>query len=328
MTAAADALQMETVKCCICGTGDAFPVGSGEDFEYRSSPDTFVAVRCRRCDLVYLNPRPAPEELGRIYPPHYHAYQFTAEKFGLAYRVRSRLEARRLLSYAKGLPKGARILDIGCGDGFHLDLLKQYGDPTWQLVGVDVSERAVSAARRRGLNVYQGRVDEADLPAASFDLILMIATIEHVDDPAGVVAATARLLTPQGRAVIVTDNADSLDFRLAHRRHWGGYHFPRHWNLFNRRSMELLAARACMRVTNLETSVTPVNWVYTIHNWLADHRAPSWLLNRFGLASPVSLGIFTILDMVLTAFGRGGLLRATLANGQLSARDVVGARIA
>jgi SAM-dependent methyltransferase len=310
---ASEALQMERVRCCICETDDAVPLGNGEDFEYRSSPDTFTAVRCRRCDLVYLNPRPALAELGRIYPPHYHAYQFTAANFGLAYRVRSRLEARRLLSYAKGLPQGARILDIGCGDGFHLDLLRRFGDPSWQLVGVDISEQAVTAARQRGLTVYQGRAGEASLPAASFDLILLIATIEHVDDPAGVIEAAARLLTPQGRAVIVTDNTDTYDFRLARRRHWGGYHFPRHWNLFNRRSMNELASRAGMRVVHIETSVTPVNWVYTIHNWLADHGAPSWLVNRFGLASPVSLGAFTVLDMILTAFGRGGLLRATLA---------------
>jgi SAM-dependent methyltransferase len=307
-----DGLKMEPVRCCICGTEDAIPVGSGEDFEYRSSPDTFVAMRCRRCDLVYLSPRPTREELGRIYPPHYHAFQFTAAKFGLAFRVRSRLEANRLLSYAKGLPEGARILDIGCGDGFHLDLLKRFGDPSWQLVGVDVSEQAVSVARQRGLTVYHGGIDSVGLPAASFDLILLIATIEHVDDPSGVFEAAARLLTPNGRVVIVTDNTDSFDFVLAHRRHWGGYHFPRHWNLFNRRSMGLLATRAGMRVVSIETSVTPVNWVYTFHNWLADHHAPSWLVNRFGLASPVSLGVFTVLDMVLTAFGRGGLLRATL----------------
>ena len=307
-----DALQMESVRCCICGTDDATPIGRGEDFEYRSSSDSFVAMRCRRCDLIYLNPRPAAEELGRIYPPHYHAYQFTAAKFGLAFRVRSRLEARRLLSYAKGLPEGARILDIGCGDGFHLDLLKRFGDPRWQLVGVDVSERAVSVARQRGLTVHQGRISEAGLPENSFDLILLIATIEHVDEPARVLEAAARLLTPRGRVVVVTDNTDTVDFVLGRRRHWGGYHFPRHWNLFNRRSMDLLAARAGLRVLDIETSVTPVNWVYTIHNWLVDREAPSWLVNRFGLASPVSLGVFTILDTVLTAVGRGGLLRATL----------------
>ena len=60
--AAADALRMEAVPCCICGTGDAIPIGNGEDFEYRSSPDRFVAMRCRRCDLVYLSPRPALED--------------------------------------------------------------------------------------------------------------------------------------------------------------------------------------------------------------------------------------------------------------------------
>ena len=117
-------LQLENVGCCICGTEDAAPLAVGEDFEYRSSADTFLAMRCRRCEVVYLNPRPALSEFTRIYPENYHAFAFTAADFGFIYRVRRRLEARRLLNWCQGLPADARIIDIGCGDGFHLAALR------------------------------------------------------------------------------------------------------------------------------------------------------------------------------------------------------------
>ena len=61
-------LRLVPAVCALCGVDDADPVGVGQDFEYRTSPDHFLAVRCRRCGLVFLNPRPADEEAGRIYP--------------------------------------------------------------------------------------------------------------------------------------------------------------------------------------------------------------------------------------------------------------------
>ena len=49
-------LEMESAACCICGGTDGEPIGVGEDFEYRSSTDSFLAVRCPHCTLVYLDP--------------------------------------------------------------------------------------------------------------------------------------------------------------------------------------------------------------------------------------------------------------------------------
>jgi len=305
-------LTLTHQRCCICDVEDAAPIAVGEDFEYRTSPDTFVAMRCRRCELVYLSPRPAMSELDRIYPSNYHAFQFSAEKFGLAYKVRQRLEAKRLLQCCKHLPANARILDVGCGDGFHLSLLKKFGDPTWKLEGVDASSRAVRAAQNAGLNVHEGTVQSVGLPSQSFDLILLIATIEHVEDPVDVMFSVRNMLKTGGRVVIVTDNTDTTDFRLFGGRHWGGYHFPRHWNLFNEATLGRLADIALLHVEQIETIVSPVNWVYSIRNLLEDRGAPRWLVNQFSLKTPLTLGAFTLLDSIYQLFGKGALLRATL----------------
>jgi SAM-dependent methyltransferase len=305
-------LELEPAACCICGATDGVPVGVGEDFEYHVSPDTFLAVQCPNCTLVYLDPRPTVSELGRIYPDDYHAFEFSAEQYGVVHTVRSRLEARRLLTSLGKLPIGARILDVGCGDGFHLDLLRKYGPADWVLEGVDIDKRAVAAGTARDLTIHHGTVEGLDLTPASYDAALMIQTIEHVAHPPSVLAAARRLLKPGGRLMIVTDNTGSLDFKIAGRRHWGGYHFPRHWNLFNERSIRLLAAKASLDVASFETIVSPVNWTYSVRNSLEDLGAPAWLVNQFSLSTPVSLGVFTAFDAVQAAFGRGALLRVVL----------------
>lgn len=305
-------MQLDYVKCCVCDINDAVLVGQGEDYEYASTPDTFSAFQCNSCSLVYLNPRPAASEFERIYPPTYHAFDFSPKKYGVVFKVRARLEAMRTLKRCRNLPDGARILDVGCGDGFHLSLLRRYGKKQWNLEGIDLDRRAVDAAIQAGLKVHLGSVEEIDLPAETYDLVFMIQTIEHVEKPDAVLRAIYRLLRRGGRLVIVTDNTDSFDFKFFKSRYWGGYHFPRHFNLFNRKSLTKLAEKTGFKVADLITIVSPVNWVYTIHNGLVGGKKPKWLSERFTLKSTVSLSFFTVLDMILQKFGKGALLQATL----------------
>ena len=305
-------LKLTHVRCAVCGADEGEPVGVGEDYEYRTSRDVFLAVRCAVCSLVYLNPRPEVSEFETIYPPDYHAFDFSPADYGFVHKVRARLEAKRLLSWCAGLPEDARILDVGCGDGFHLKLLRERGTPRWTLEGVDVDARAAQAAENADLKIHLGSVERLELPENSYDLILMIQTVEHLENPFEILTAVKNLLKPRGKFVIVTDNTDSLDFKFFKGAYWGGYHFPRHWSLFNRKSLTLLAERAGFEIFDFKTQVSPVNWVYSIHNLLVDHHAPPFLVRRFTLKSAASLSAFTALDAALQKLGRGALLRAIL----------------
>jgi SAM-dependent methyltransferase len=210
------------------------------------------------------------------------------------------------------LPADARILDVGCGDGFHLKLLQKFGNKSWTLEGIDIDKKATAKAKESGLNVYEGTVENANLPAGSYDLIIMIMTIEHVERPDNVLKSAYQLLKKGGRVVLVTDNTGSFDFRFFKNSHWGGYHFPRHWNLFNHRSLLQLATAQGFVENEIKTIISPVNWVYSIHNKLVDKGYPKWLSNCFTLKSTISLTVFTAFDFILQLFGRGALLQATL----------------
>ncbi|MGA7228956.1 MAG: class I SAM-dependent methyltransferase [Acidimicrobiia bacterium] len=303
-------LVLESAACCICHSTDAaVPVAVGEDFEYRTSADQFVMFRCMRCDVLFLNPRPAQSELGRIYSDDYHAYDFSTERYGLTHRVRSRLEARRLSQWVGQLGPEARIIDIGAGDGFHLDLLRHLGSPSWELEAVEPDSRAVEILNRRGLTAHEGSIGQVGLPSDSYDFAMMIMVIEHVDDPGSLMSGAFDALKPGGRLGVVTDNIGSPDAHLGKSRHWGGFHFPRHFNLFSKRSLADLARKEGFEIDSLTTMMSPVNWTYTVHNFLDDWGAPAWVVDRFTLESPIALALFTGIDGVARVLGQGALLR-------------------
>lgn len=98
------------------------------------------------------------------------------------------------------------VLDIASGDGVLAELLAPHAQ---RIVCVDVSARVVEAAHARlkpyaNVEVRQGDMHALDLPATSFDLVLMLHALTYSEHPVRAVAETARLLRPNGRLLLTT----------------------------------------------------------------------------------------------------------------------------
>lgn len=112
-----------------------------------------------------------------------------------------------------------RIVDVGCGGGILAEALARTGA---QVTGIDLSELSLNVARQHakdhGLAIdyrYQNAEQLAQEQGGRFDVVTCMEMLEHVPDPAQVIAACAHLLKPGGRAIFSTINRTPKAFVFA-----------------------------------------------------------------------------------------------------------------
>jgi methylation protein EvaC len=189
-------------------------------------------LQCSACGLVQL-----AESLD---PEIYRRYPF-AGATSTGYRG-------WLEELASELPvaPGTRALEIGCGDGTLLSLLRDRGA---EALGYEPSGITSARAREAGLDVREAFFDPAtseDLPAGAFDLLVARHVLEHVDDFDSIFAAFGRLASPGARLVI---EVPDLDATVAARLYGNLYHA--HQVYFERQSLEALLHRHGWSISEL-----------------------------------------------------------------------------
>lgn len=241
--------------CPIRGCTDTSWYADAHDIEYHTSDRTYSFYKCHTCDVLFIVPM-LWDRLGEIYPKNYYSY--APKKAGVV--PRQRLLDRILVKLLASIP-GSRlsVLDIGGGSGWKLDQVKSCSPRVSFTQCVDLDESARAQAVAHGHAYYLGRIEQFETDRR-FDLVLALALIEHVRDPALVLRRIAGLLTAHGRVLITTPNFDALDARLFRNCSWGGYHTPRHFVLFNRQSFTDLAEQSGLGVVSFSYRQLPSYW--------------------------------------------------------------------
>lgn len=228
----------EEVVCNICGIKD-------EEFVF-FAPERIV--RCKRCGLLYNNPRLDCSSLAKIYSKEYFiigedvrgvGYKAYADYMGEEPVIfRSMLRRMKKVEQYAGMT--GKLLDVGCAAGFSLSAAKQLG---WVAEGIEFSEFCVNFATARGLNVYHGMLKDYPGQPESMDAITMWDYLEHSPDPLADLAVCHRLLK-KGRVLVLSiPNVDSWSFPLFKEK-WIGFKNIEHFYYFNRSTMGLLAQMA------------------------------------------------------------------------------------
>ena len=264
----------EEVACNLCGSNGRRLIARGRDREYHTSSDMFQIVACTACGHRYLNPRPVESELGRIYPSNYHAYNIrpagSGTKKPLVTRIRHKLYQRRLrqvIDRFKGKSE-IELLDVGCGDGWMLDLYKSVDPTRIRTYGVDFDPAVCKVAESFGHTVFCTRF-EAYARSQRFDIVNLSHVIEHVSDPVAVCKKAFEVLRPDAILVLETPNFETWDCRISETGAWGAYHIPRHWNL-SPESIRRLGEIAGFQHGEIIYNPAPVHWVWMFNNLSQD----------------------------------------------------------
>lgn len=279
-------------ECRLCGSTGEVLYDRMSDLFF-PTPGEWDLRRCPKgdCGLAWLDPVPIEEDIGKAYRTYYtHSqpapgaalvrnvcwgvwHSYLGHRFGYRQGVgpawtrlfaplallhpggRDELEAAAMHLHAA--PPGSRVLDVGCGSGVLLARMQSFG---WQVEGVEPDPSAVEAARKRGVTVRLGTLEQQKYPDDSFDAVHSAHVIEHLHNPEVFFRESWRILKPGGTLVVLTPNVESWGSRR-YGRIWPNLDPPRHLVLFSRKTLGRAAERHHFTIQRLDTTVRN-GWVY------------------------------------------------------------------
>jgi SAM-dependent methyltransferase len=208
----------EVIPCNLCGVDDANVVFA------KGTAQPAQVVSCRHCGLMYSSPRArlADHELHEQHEPDNmlrgvtedpaHRYRWRYEKE--SGQVRDFRGTREVLD--RLYPNGGRLVEVGSGMGY---LLRSFKNDGWDVLGVDPwKEVPPFTQETHGITTLPQTLEQAALPEASADVVVMLHVIEHVPDPVATLKEIHRVLKPGGHMVIETPRYDTTMFRLLKHR--------------------------------------------------------------------------------------------------------------
>jgi len=146
--------------------------------------------------------------------------------------------------------------------------------------------------------------------------------IEHVFDPSAVVEKLHGALRAGGRVCFEMPTSEAIDRKFGEKRYWGGYHFPRHLNIFSAASFAAICERSGFRVVRVAYRLQPVHWAWTVHHWLKEKGAPPALYRLFNIQNAFAIGWGTVMEsLALLTTGRASNMQIVVQKDDAEPRS-------
>jgi 2-polyprenyl-3-methyl-5-hydroxy-6-metoxy-1,4-benzoquinol methylase len=310
--------------CGICGKSDESRCYAPHINKDGSLYDVYF---CGRCRVAFTSPFPSSAVLSDQYASgSYRSVDGTRFNAVLEFFVRY-FTAVKAGKIRKLYGSRGDLLDIGCGRGLFLDIMKKDG---WRVTGVEFNEETTSYAK----TAYQIDVitpqSMMEVPDESYDVITIFHVLEHMQDPAAVVRTCRRLLKKKGLLVIAVPNLSSLQAGLG-KANWFHLDVPYHLYHFTLRGLRQLLLDNSMKIakvqqfdfeqnifgwlqTLLNVTGIKINLLYSLlkkpelrHSELAAARGRDILLTL--LLTPIYLPLSVVFSLLESLVKRGGTIR-------------------
>lgn len=232
---------LPNAACPLCGSSRRTPIM--ERFAR-------VVLQCQDCTAGYMEGFPA--DLDDVYSHEgYNDIQESSYLQNVDYRKR-RFALERLNIIRRHITKpvsSMRLLDVGCGTGWFLEVAMQEG---FAVAGLELG-KDIAAATSKRLKIQIFNETIAELPTNQlFDVVTLFDVLEHVPDPAAVLRAVREHLRPGGIALIFCPNLDSVGLSILKER--SSLVMPsEHLFYFTPKSLRGLIERNALEVVEFQT---------------------------------------------------------------------------
>lgn len=223
----------EKIICNICGSIQLkqFPAGR-----------KYGLSKCLRCGLVFTNPRPTQTEIGDLYGKDYLANLES---------VRDSLMTicRKRLGFVERYKNGGRLLDIGAGNGYFLELAR---GGRWEIFGTESSEYCIDYCKESfGISLINCQLEHFPFIGGYFDVVTMWHVIEHLKDPMGSLIEVRRILKDCGLLFLLTPNLKFLLNYLKGVKSMSDIELSEHLYHFSEKTLSQMLEKAGFRIIDI-----------------------------------------------------------------------------
>lgn len=226
-------------RCRLCFSGNI-----SEIFEKYS----YEITKCRNCGFIFLNFSPTEKFIKDYYSEDFfndpgikhgfNDYEREIKSLGKTFSER--------IDVIKKYKGHGTLLDIGCATGAFLEAATN----SFRTYGLEISDYAGAVARKRGLEVFTGKLENSPYLQRRFDVITLWDTIEHLNGPNQIMESLSRMTNPESILAITTGDVGSLFSKLSG-RFWHLYNIPQHLSFFDRASITRLLEKHQFRVKQI-----------------------------------------------------------------------------
>jgi SAM-dependent methyltransferase len=295
------AVETAVAKCPFCGRTENALVSRTRDYGYLTCSNDFDYVRCCACEQIYLHNRPTVSELDRIYPDNYTAHDLENQLGAVVSRLRDYVQLRKLNAFRKYLAPHDAILEVGPGSGDLLVVVRSHGEPSWSIVGVEMSPKGAALLRRKGIETLEQRFEEVKYAGPPVGAVIMNQVLEHLYEPRAAIAKAFSVLRPGGILFVETPSIEGWDARLVPLALWGGWHAPRHFQIYTEDSLARMMKSAGFSVDRVEYIYSPYLWAHTLQFTFRTLLRARFLEKFFDVGNPLAVSMTCLVDALQLA---------------------------
>ena len=185
------------------------PLCNANENEILFTVKGYPHCRCKKCNMVYVNPQVKQEKLATLYSKQSRANDMWMDVLLSEYTQNNNSALHdKMLQDLEKLTKKRFLVDIGSSIG---DFMLQAVRRGWNAEGMDLNERAVNYARQKNkMNIRLGRFQDMGYSISSIPVIVATGVLEHLNDPKAFLKMVRHYLEPKGLILLKVPNIHSL----------------------------------------------------------------------------------------------------------------------